>query len=469
VKRLTGKSPRLFKFCTHFIAIVGISLTCASTLSAQDRLFALLPKDPYGTQGQDHLIEIDTRPESFGQIRRATPLPTQYLKSFWVGSELYSIGRGRHLVWLSDSGQVVNLFDTLTNQVSLFPVLPEGSSIVAADSSRTRVFVDGRNAIVILDGQLGTMRSISRRPLPHPMTFSLGAHASSTERLFVSVWPQGSDPVAVDVIDVAVGRLERTFPLAASAIFGMAVDSDGRWLFVAAQQGLQMYDAQNGALLVEFPQFRGLSVNNKNALQIDETRRRLLLTMAGAQIPQCGLGTRVAAFDLDTLALLGMTTGGEDLVTQVLTGPRSPMYIFSPSPESPSACGISRLELLDPNSGALRQRVNPSRLWESVAGRLSVYRGRLALQSPPPAPAIQSQIVSGRRVSISWAPSDDALHYDIEAGSAPGLNDVAVSPGHTSTSFTVDGIPPGRYFVRVRAINWVGRSLPSNEVEIVVP
>ena len=37
------------------------------------------------------------------------------------------------------------------------------------------------------------------------------------------------------------------------------------------------------------------------------------------------------------------------------------------------------------------------------------------------------------------------------------------------TTFTVDGVPSGRYYVRVRAINEVGRSVPTSDVELIVP
>jgi predicted phage tail protein len=39
----------------------------------------------------------------------------------------------------------------------------------------------------------------------------------------------------------------------------------------------------------------------------------------------------------------------------------------------------------------------------------------------------------------------------------------------SGTTFTVDGVPSGRYYVRVRAINDVGRSVPTADVEIIVP
>lgn len=58
----------------------------------------------------------------------------------------------------------------------------------------------------------------------------------------------------------------------------------------------------------------------------------------------------------------------------------------------------------------------------------------------------------------------------LEVGSAPGRNDVigALNAG-LQTSFSANGVPPGRYYVRVRAGNYNGLGAPSNEVLVQVP
>jgi hypothetical protein len=61
----------------------------------------------------------------------------------------------------------------------------------------------------------------------------------------------------------------------------------------------------------------------------------------------------------------------------------------------------------------------------------------------------------------------EPLSYILEAGSASGLADVAVyETGSPNTSLFVMGVPPGRYYVRVRARTLEGISDPSNEVTI---
>ena len=59
--------------------------------------------------------------------------------------------------------------------------------------------------------------------------------------------------------------------------------------------------------------------------------------------------------------------------------------------------------------------------------------------------------------------------YVIEAGATPGLADLAVvSTDNKDATFTASNVAPGRYALRVRAINGAGSSGPSNEVWLEV-
>ena len=93
----------------------------------------------------------------------------------------------------------------------------------------------------------------------------------------------------------------------------------------------------------------------------------------------------------------------------------------------------------------------------------------------PPIPGPPSDLLAGiseeREVSLYWHPSSAggaATAYVVEAGDAPGLSNVAVLPTDSwMPSFTI-GAPPGRYFVRVRAVNALGTSVPSEEIVVLV-
>lgn len=125
-------------------------------------------------------------------------------------------------------------------------------------------------------------------------------------------------------------------------------------------------------------------------------------------------------------------------------------------------------------------RVSGSLARGTYYARLAAYNG---VGQGALAPEIRFRIGATRRPSqplgftgsvqdavavLSWqAPAgDDAdspTAYVVEAGSAPGLADVArVSVGLTSSFESV--VPPGTYYVRVRAMNELGTGEASNEV-----
>jgi hypothetical protein len=58
--------------------------------------------------------------------------------------------------------------------------------------------------------------------------------------------------------------------------------------------------------------------------------------------------------------------------------------------------------------------------------------------------------------------------YRIEAGSATGLSNIAVQPVGNVLTQSFGGVPPGTYYVRIRAVNAQGVSIVSNERTVIV-
>ncbi len=91
---------------------------------------------------------------------------------------------------------------------------------------------------------------------------------------------------------------------------------------------------------------------------------------------------------------------------------------------------------------------------------------------PSTAPTSLTAGASGSTVTLSWAApstSNPPTAYLIEAGSAPGLSNLAtVNTGNTLTSFSANGVGAGEYYLRVKAITGVSTSAPSNESRLVV-
>ena len=86
----------------------------------------------------------------------------------------------------------------------------------------------------------------------------------------------------------------------------------------------------------------------------------------------------------------------------------------------------------------------------------------------PNRPGTPSASGTGGSVTLRWSPPSRgtaATGYVLEAGSAPGLSNLATLNVGNVTAFTT-AVAPGTYYVRVRAVNARGASPPSNEVVV---
>jgi hypothetical protein len=82
----------------------------------------------------------------------------------------------------------------------------------------------------------------------------------------------------------------------------------------------------------------------------------------------------------------------------------------------------------------------------------------------------EALVGADRMVTLSWVPAPDlTLGFILEAGSAPGLTNIGTAKLTSGTHVTVPNVPPGTYYVRVKALNYIGASVPSNEAVVTVP
>ncbi|MEZ5420702.1 MAG: matrixin family metalloprotease [Vicinamibacterales bacterium] len=92
----------------------------------------------------------------------------------------------------------------------------------------------------------------------------------------------------------------------------------------------------------------------------------------------------------------------------------------------------------------------------------SVTVGACAL---PGAPASFTATSTDTAVSLQWTPGSGVVQgYQLEAGSAPSLADLAVLPYPATTTALAASVPYGQYYTRVRATNVCGAGPPSPEV-----
>lgn len=99
-----------------------------------------------------------------------------------------------------------------------------------------------------------------------------------------------------------------------------------------------------------------------------------------------------------------------------------------------------------------------------------VFRIENGATAPPSTPVNISTAVQGNRVTITWMPAASGsapTSYLVEAGTTLGATNVGTF-AVTGTTLAADGVPPGGYYVRIRARNANGTSAPTGDYGIAV-
>lgn len=86
----------------------------------------------------------------------------------------------------------------------------------------------------------------------------------------------------------------------------------------------------------------------------------------------------------------------------------------------------------------------------------------------PGPPGGLARIGSGSTVVLNWTAASGATSYRVEAGSAPGLANLASLDLGAALSLSTPA-PPGVYYVRVRGLNGCGSGPPSADLVVRVP
>jgi hypothetical protein len=269
----------------------------------------------------------------------------------------------------------------------------------------------------------------------------------------------------LDAIDVATGAVAWSTPLGGQTF--KVVNEDESLVFVTANssQSLRALEPGSGAVVMEMamPEAGNPSVRVEDGPTVADTARQRLvmaLTYTVGVSPPTGAYWTV---DIGTWTDLGAVAAqGPPRLVQGRVG-GDIFGTAQPQPQLPSSwtCGASDFVRVVQATGA----VVPL---GSIPGGPCVFWD---VAFAPASPQLQAPSVAGGSVTLSWMlPAGVTMGTVVEAGSAPGLSNLAALPvAAGSTAVTVPNVPAGTYYVRLRALNAAGPSAPSNEITVVVP
>ena len=461
------------------VTLLGVVLL-SSAVSGQDRLVVLGTRGPFLTGGSTALVEADVAGTAIRPSQEVLGLP---FHGFWT-SELVAVAGGRYLAWIAavgsdpfggDCQEYVVIADRRLRSARVVPdvVLPCGVARLAADRRRPRVFL---HTWATVGGLPGVIASIDEDLIVRPIVVSnrLGtafAYAPEADQLFVTERGAAGEPTVAHY-RATTGERVGVFSIPDylnTSSAQMQVTADGRRAFLWThwgallpyEQEIRLYDVatgiqQAGSWPVYLDSGRGVG-----RFVVDNDRNLLLVphTEVGDEAPY---PLHILAFDATTLALLGSSGGYTDtgMTFRPLRGRGSAAAYLLARFGPYGNCQVW-VDAFDA-TGAVRTRTHLSQF---EGDSTCIAAG--VLLSPPRAPSDLIANVSGRHVTLTWTDPGDTSEFELEAGVAPGRRDLAVRVGR-STTFAAPDVPPGTYYVRVRAINEIGTSPPSNELAVVV-
>ncbi len=109
--------------------------------------------------------------------------------------------------------------------------------------------------------------------------------------------------------------------------------------------------------------------------------------------------------------------------------------------------------------------------WRVVVAAVAVISTGTSATAQPPTPTLLSVTAEAGLVTFAWTrAADQRTTYTVDAGSAPGLSDLAQGVAlYGRSGWSVGQVPAGTYFVRIRAVLLGQVSTPSNELAVTVP
>ena len=359
--------------------------------------------------------------------------------------------------YLTPDGSLLIAFDPFNPRLVVFDRAAGGEySIPLSPAARAVVGNPVRPEVYTNDASGAVALSVpGARRLNTPVCTSTTAASVSADgrRVAYKCFPGNGNPGYSAVVDTASGTLVSSFPFGTEAV----LNGDGSAL-LQAESGpsgtfLRRYNAGSGNLELEVqvaPSPISLTMS------FDPRSRRVFLWASSYS----------GVFDENTLAKQTPAACAANVTETVFERDRPRAFLV----------GFNTLSGGLTFDDAVFCEIDTVSLAVTASYRYAKPRAgaqALAMAETPLAPAALTAIVTGTSVSLSWqsaGPPAAINRYVLEVGSAPGLSDIfsGLDVG-LQTSFGTSNVPPGTYYVRVRAGNYSGLGAPSNEVVVQVP
>ncbi len=483
---------RVFAACA---CTLTLALGLAPAASAQERIELLT-----FVNNQSHIVEVDATVTGFGTVRAMTPVPNGLEPaSDFLGrhGDIVAVAGGRYLAWVGLAMPAFGpllAFDrrtrTLLDATSLLPTDAAGMRLInnvllANDSHHPRLFIAGQPAFRGSGRAAAELWAIDLGGAP-PVRVGTSdsmiegaAYAAETDEIFYldARFESGARVTWVVAVKATSGQELRRWKLQ-GVVSAIRTDASGRVVWID-HGGLEALDATTGATLAISDQFSAANT-------IVDAPRQLLLVRQGdflvavdpLLLTEIGRA-RVAFMPPDE----GMSRTAQSLPGRWMTGAytvrtETRQRLISAGRTGSNdvfefTCNAVAVDALHPTgarraSADILARLGPG--GSAVGGRFSglTCRAPAVIVRSPFAPTNVTSAVTGHTVQLTWKDPGDTSEFELEFGFAPGQRAGAVRLGR-ATSIAIPGVPPGVYYVRVKAINEVGPSPASADVRVVVP
>ncbi len=462
------KTPRGFRWLVTALVVVGAVLADRPA-HAQTRLYIVFPgTNPFCRTACSPSMLLDVSIDERRILRETTVMNA----AEWIGGPAVTAD-GRWVVWLGaerpgtgGSGSRLSAFELATGvQTSLLDSpSPWIAGSIYADPGSLKLYGQLSG---FPNGPIAVVEPHGIRALPDPCggvsplsgVGLVGMSGNGARLLGVCSGPPFSNQWRVLTIDPTTGgALSDTL----TPVGAIAVDHEGQSFYVASystsrsESEFRFYDVASGGMRAS----RLIANRSSGELVYDSLGRRLFVAL----FESLHRKTTITALDAHSLATVGeIAAPFADANAKIVADPDNPLLYVLWHSYSATA---RRTRL------SVYETIGFTPIAEAELDRYS-DQAQLVLAPRPPRISGLTADLSGSTVTLRWTADvtrSMATGHIVEAGSGPGLADIAIlTVAAGQTELVVPQVPRGIYFVRTRGLNGTGRGEPSNEIVVTVP